>query len=32
MKIFTVFPSVVKMSESFGEFASAFCVMEDALF
>lgn len=32
MKIFTTFQSVVKMSDSFGEFASALCVMEDALF
>lgn len=28
MKIFAIFRSVVKMSDSFGEFASALCVVE----
>lgn len=29
MKKFTTLPSLVKMSDSFGEFSSAPCVMED---
>lgn len=32
MKIFATFPNVVETSDSFSEFASVLCVMDDTLF